>query len=322
MIFRNWLHYWSDIERRSRIRECELRKGFHKDFDYVKKTERFKAGFTDAYGKEYEEVIHAYEHSNAILGVSVEVLNHVQGRDVYRQPVTMDSLDDIALQHAKCKGIAGMITGAILGWGMKLQIEGKGFGSAPSEEAPQSAKSPSKTSGPKATSTSPKTPIIEEVPPNKVVSPKAGTPVGEGAVDPAKPVGKPIAENVKTPILITSATASEELGSLGKLNSMSKAEIQKTLSERGYTSVPAKGGGEVWTKNLPDGNTAAVRVDPAMQRVKPKGFADEVPHAHKEIVPTSSVDGGNYKPSEVSSRLDDLGNPSTNKADQHIPIER
>jgi len=91
-------------------------------------------------------------------------------------------------------------------------------------------------------------------------------------------------------------------------------------STTGYSAVPANSGGKVWTKSLPDGTTAAVRVDPAMVRTPPKNFADEVAHAHKEIVPTSSVVSGNYPPGATTARLDDLGNPASAPGQIHIPI--
>ena len=42
--------------------------------------------------------------------------------------------------------------------------------------------------------------------------------------------------------------------------------------------------GKVLTKNMEDGNTVGVRIDPAKQRRNPLGHSDEVPHAHKEKV--------------------------------------
>lgn len=90
------------------------------------------------------------------------------------------------------------------------------------------------------------------------------------------------------------------------------------MKAAGYTSVTGNNGGTIWTKALPDGNTAVVRVDPAMVRAKPKGFADEVPHVHKEIVPTSKVSSGNYKPADAT-KLDDCGVPSTDPGKTHIP---
>ncbi|OEI26381.1 hypothetical protein A9R55_12035 [Escherichia coli] len=58
------------------------------------------------------------------------------------------------------------------------------------------------------------------------------------------------------------------------------------MRNRVYSSVQAHSGGEVWTKALPDGNTVAVRIDPANPR-SPSHYADAVPHAHIETVPTS-----------------------------------
>jgi hypothetical protein len=63
-----------------------------------------------------------------------------------------------------------------------------------------------------------------------------------------------------------------------------------------------------------------VRLDPATVRSPAKGFADEVDHGHKEIVPTSSVTAGNYPPSAVTTKMDDSGSASTDKRAQHIPI--
>lgn len=114
-------------------------------------------------------------------------------------------------------------------------------------------------------------------------------------------------------------TATDQLKDLGPLQGKTRGEVEDLLKKKGFTSAPAHSGGQVWTKPLPDGNTAAVRLDPAMVRTKPKGFADEVPHAHKEIVPTSSVISGNYPPN-AATKLDDLGNPSSDPRALHIPI--
>jgi hypothetical protein len=70
---------------------------------------------------------------------------------------------------------------------------------------------------------------------------------------------------------------------------------------------------------MPDSNTMSVRLDPAMVRARPRGFADEVPHAHKEIVPTTDVTSGNYAPN-AAIKYNDMGLPSTGPIDAHIPI--
>lgn len=97
------------------------------------------------------------------------------------------------------------------------------------------------------------------------------------------------------------------------------------MRNRVYSSVQAHSGGEVWTKALPDGNTVAVRIDPANPR-SPSHYADAVPHAHIETVPTSSVSNGNYRPRDVMGRHTATGggsdrgtNPNYN-ADVHIPM--
>jgi hypothetical protein len=106
------------------------------------------------------------------------------------------------------------------------------------------------------------------------------------------------------------------------LEGKTSAEIESTLLAKGYTSVPATNGGAFWTKDLPDGNTAVVRIDPATVRVSPKGFADEVPHAHKEIVPTAEITNGNYKPGTTVTTLDDFCCATTNPAKTHIPTRK
>lgn len=64
--------------------------------------------------------------------------------------------------------------------------------------------------------------------------------------------------------------------------------------------------------------SAAVRIDPAMVRSTPKGYADEVPHVHKEIVLTSKVSGGNYS-SKSATQLNDQGHPTTDPSQSHTP---
>jgi len=113
------------------------------------------------------------------------------------------------------------------------------------------------------------------------------------------------------------ATADDELKSLPQLKGMDQSAIADTLRARGYTEVPAKSGGSVWTKDLPDGDTAAVRLDPPNAR-SPSDFADAVEHAHKEIVPSSKVVEGNYHP-KFATTLDDFCNATTCKASIHIP---
>ena len=114
-------------------------------------------------------------------------------------------------------------------------------------------------------------------------------------------------------------TASEEFSVLGSLRGKRRGDIERRLGSRGYTAVPGFGGGTVWTKSMPDGSTAAVRLDPAKVRTPPLNYADKVPHAHKEVVPTSGVTNGNYPPS-AATKLNDAGAPSTNHTDTHIPI--
>jgi hypothetical protein len=106
---------------------------------------------------------------------------------------------------------------------------------------------------------------------------------------------------------------------LGPLQGRARADIEADLVQRGYTETRANSGGSVWTKPAADGNTADVRIDPAKVRPRPLGYADEVPQAHKETVPSSAVSGGNYRPCSATA-LDDAGNASTSPATAHIPI--
>lgn len=117
----------------------------------------------------------------------------------------------------------------------------------------------------------------------------------------------------------------EEIGGLPNFSGKTPGQIRQTLRNRVYSSVQAHSGGEVWTKALPDGNTVAVRIDPANPR-SPSHYADAVPHAHIETVPTSSVSNGNYRPRDVTGRHTATGggsdrgtNPNYN-ADVHIPM--
>lgn len=117
----------------------------------------------------------------------------------------------------------------------------------------------------------------------------------------------------------------EEIGGLPNFSGKTPGEIRQTLRNRGYSSVQAHSGGEVWTKALPDGNTVAVRIDPANPR-SPSHYADAVPHAHIETVPTSSVSNGNYRPRDVTGRytatggVSDRGTNPNHNADVHIPM--
>ena len=94
----------------------------------------------------------------------------------------------------------------------------------------------------------------------------------------------------------------------------------QNIKKQGYTKVEGRGGGEVWTKSCNDGTTASVRIDPVKVRTPPRGYADEIPHVHKETVPTERVTDGNYSARDATT-YDDSGNQSTIKQDIHIPIE-
>jgi hypothetical protein len=119
---------------------------------------------------------------------------------------------------------------------------------------------------------------------------------------------------------LVGSAAQTELRDVGTLQGKTRAEIENMLQQRGYTAVENNAkNGWVWTKNHPDGTTSAVRIDPPKVRNPPLGRADEVAHAHKEIVPSAKVVNGNYDP-PFATTLDDLGNLSVVHSATHIPI--
>jgi len=114
------------------------------------------------------------------------------------------------------------------------------------------------------------------------------------------------------------ANATDEIQAVGRLAGKSASEISDLLTQRGYKWTQGSNGGTVWTKSLPDGNTIAIRIDPPKARPQLLGYADEVPHVHKEMVPTQKVIGGNYLPKHAKG-LDDDGMPSNDPRATHIP---
>ena len=148
--------------------------------------------------------------------------------------------------------------------------------------------------------------------------PKSTAAAGAGTGSPASPT-LPCGAKAAPPVSDEEQAA---LAALGPLEGKTKSEIEATLAEQGYTSVKANSGGKVYTKDLGNDKTMAVRLDPAMNRQPPKGFADEVPHAHKESLPTSAVSAGNYSPGAAGlTKFDDAGQPATAPAKVHIPIK-
>ena len=114
------------------------------------------------------------------------------------------------------------------------------------------------------------------------------------------------------------------LDDLGRLQGRKEAEIEQQLKKQGYSGpVVANSGGKIYTKDLGNGKTVAVRLDPAEVRTPPRGYADEVLHAHKETVPTSEVSAGNYShKAKGKTRFDDNGHPSSDQRAVHIPISK
>ncbi len=117
-------------------------------------------------------------------------------------------------------------------------------------------------------------------------------------------------------------TPAEAFAELGPLKGRTGADIINTLNSKDWKGIAANGGGMVFTKDLGNGTTAVVRVDPAHWGGRgglpaqgsievyssEKGIlptrpgieaqydpqrADAVGHVHKESVPTSEINGVN-----------------------------
>lgn len=155
-------------------------------------------------------------------------------------------------------------------------------------------------------------------PPSAPVPPTAAP-----AATSAAPSSPPSATSCATSPASSKVTSEEQkaLSDLGELKGKPAADIEAELTKDGYSGVNGFGGGKVYTKDLGNGRTMAVRIDPATVRTPPKGFADEVAHAHKESVPTSAITSGNYSPKAPDLlRFDDMGRVSTDPRAVHIPI--
>ncbi|MBK9578118.1 MAG: hypothetical protein IPO40_13665 [Fibrobacteres bacterium] len=100
--------------------------------------------------------------------------------------------------------------------------------------------------------------------------------------------------------------AQQELRAVGRITGKTNAQIEAILRKRGYKQTPARSGGSVWSKKMPKGKTAVVRLDPAKPATKAKK-ADENPHSHKEIFASSKMNRrGNSKGEiEAEKKLND-----------------
>jgi RHS repeat-associated protein len=116
-----------------------------------------------------------------------------------------------------------------------------------------------------------------------------------------------------------------------KFVGLSEEEIVDILEAEGFTrQADGANGGRIWTKDLGNGNSIGVRIDdpvvqgppvPGVSRPTLQGFADEVPHVHKEIFPTANKSDWLTRPVDGEpwlTKLDDSGTPSTNPGDVHI----
>ena len=93
------------------------------------------------------------------------------------------------------------------------------------------------------------------------------------------------------------------------------------LTSRGFKETAGNNGGRVFTKPMQKAQAAVARIDPAELRPTPRGWADEVPHAHKEIVDGAWVSRrGDFDPWETRVTLDDSGTKTSDRVRTHIPI--
>lgn len=88
----------------------------------------------------------------------------------------------------------------------------------------------------------------------------------------------------------------EEMASLPNFSGKTPGQIRRILRSRGYTSSPAHSGGEIWMKNLPDGNIASIRSDLSKVRTPHLKYAGETSHFHKGSMSTDKVSNDHYKP--------------------------
>jgi len=121
------------------------------------------------------------------------------------------------------------------------------------------------------------------------------------------------------PVSPSLQAAENELQHLPNLAMRPAGDIENELQAGGYTGVPANSGGRVYTRDLGNGYTIAVRLDPAVRRSPPRNYADEVNHAHIEIVETQHVNAGNYSPGTART-YDRNGQFTQDRSQTHIPL--
>jgi RHS repeat-associated protein len=132
-------------------------------------------------------------------------------------------------------------------------------------------------------------------------------------------VGDPLVEFDPLGLAKCARNAQQELRQLGRLEGRSASAIAKLLTKRGFRSTLGRNGGTVWTKKMPKGQTAVVRLDPPTPPT-PRAWADEVAHAHKEIVPTAAVNRRGNFDGDRATTLDDAARRTLEPRATHIPI--
>jgi len=116
----------------------------------------------------------------------------------------------------------------------------------------------------------------------------------------------------------------QALDKIGPLEGKSRQEIGEQLKPDYGEPVEGDNGGDIYIKDLGNGRSVRVRVDPAKVRNPPEGKADDVPHAHKETVDTGTdkdKEETASKDAKNEIKFDDTGCPSTDWKDTHTPIK-
>jgi len=134
---------------------------------------------------------------------------------------------------------------------------------------------------------------------------------------------------------IVRSPAQRALDALGPLRGKTRKEIRKRLEEQGFKEQRKN----LYTKDLGDGNSVGVRMEAGDNKfdkpldeggyVSQRGtseslYGDSVPHAHKEIFPTSDLGNGKYlEPGyKGATKLNDSGIPTLDRRSQHIPTQK
>ena len=135
-VFDWWRHQWDDVERTAQREVIRLRAQLIQDPGYLRKLERYQGGIDDALGREWEAADKALQYSQAIQAIYGDVMVWVESMDARGLPIINNQLDWVAAQHVKWKGVYSVVAGALLAWGMRVQVRdaaGRNYPEEPKE---------------------------------------------------------------------------------------------------------------------------------------------------------------------------------------------